>query len=109
MSKSSRNLKALIPFSEILRVQLTGGNEIIAPQFPSRFWILLKLGLPVRYARNFFIRPSEYSIDECSLTICLNNMEVSQLDFICSGYLYERQLKFFRKVKEITTTIIDIS
>ena len=58
-------------------------------------WILLKLGVSIKYARYFRVRLHEYHIEEMHLRINSTNIDMS---FIASGYLLERHISFFEKL-----------
>ncbi|EAZ81446.1 hypothetical protein [Algoriphagus machipongonensis] len=90
------NQRTLIPIhkAEIVKVELIRGTENIEPIPLFPMWILLKMGVSVLYARYFRIYVSEYSIDEMKLKIKTTDHD---MDFIANGYLFEKQLDFFKE------------
>lgn len=93
----SNKLNAIpIHKKELLKINLICGKEIIKPIRFSPMWILLKLGIPMAYARYFRIyRLHEYQINHLKLEI-----ETTQykLNMIANGYTYERQESFFKSL-----------
>ncbi|GGZ94360.1 hypothetical protein [Algibacter mikhailovii] len=79
----------------IVEITLTRGKENINPFFLSPMWILLKLGVSKLRARYFKFWSFEYSIDQMELSIKTTDYE---MDFIANGYLFERQLSFFKNL-----------
>ncbi len=84
-----------IPKESILKITLKRGKENIAPIFLFPMWFLLKLGIPIIYARYFRLRLHEYSIHQMKLHIKTTDYE---MDFITNGYLFEQQVSFFESL-----------
>lgn len=91
------NRQSLIPIQkkEILEMEIIRGNEKVDPFFLSPMWILLKLGLSIRYARYFRLRAHEYSIENMKLNL---DTKYYNFKFIASGYLFESQLNFINSL-----------
>ena len=89
---SNKQTVVLIPKESIVLIKLLRGKEEVTPFLLSPFWFLLKFKVPLKYARYFQIRVSEYSIGEMELEIETKNYH---LRFIQNGYLFERHLAFF--------------
>ena len=91
------NKLTAIPISKesLIEISLIRGNENINPFFLSPMWILLKLGVSKLYARYFRIFLSEYSIGEMKMKL---KTEEYEMEFIANGYLFERQLSFFKSL-----------
>ena len=92
----SNKLTAIpIPEQNIIGITITRGKERIDPFFLSPMWILLKLGVSKLYARYFRLRLHEYSIEQMELNVTTDEYE---MEFIANGYLFERQLSFFKNL-----------
>jgi hypothetical protein len=95
-SNFSNKLIAIpFPKEDIVKITLTRGKENIKPFVLSPLWILLKLNVPIIYARYFRLTLQEYSIEQMKLYLKTNEYEMS---FIANGYLFERQLSFFENL-----------
>ena len=81
--------------SEIEYIKLIRGKESLEPLTLSPMWILLKLGVSKLIARYFRIVLGEYSIDQMKLKIETQNQI---MEFTQNGYIFERQLSFFRSL-----------
>jgi len=81
-----------IPYDSIDHIELIKGEEVINPFPLSPMWILLKLGVPARFARYFMIRLFEYSIDPMILKI-RSGEDMLELD--SHGYNYYGEKKYF--------------
>lgn len=92
---SNKRTFMLIPKNEVLEIKIIRGKEKIDPFFLSPMWILLKLKVPIRYARYFGLRLPEYSIDQMKLSIRTTGFE---MDFISSGYSFEGHLDFLKRL-----------
>ncbi|WP_421750278.1 hypothetical protein [Croceimicrobium sp.] len=82
-----------IPFSEIKKLEIEKGAESIKPipMFP--MWILLKLGLSIRYARYFRLKAWEYTISELKLRLIT---ELYDMSFQSNGYNYIALAQYFK-------------
>lgn len=92
-----------LPSHSIEQITLIKGQEHIKPYPFSPFWILLKIGLPIRYARYFTnFRLNEYRTNETKLIIVTNSL---YFKFITNGYNFENLEAFFlnSKLSEIIT------
>lgn len=90
----SNNLEVIpIKFGSIIKVTLIKGKETVNPSWYSPMTWLLKLGLPLRKARHFRLRASEYSIDQMTLII---QGKGYLLEMITGGWLFESQRDFFK-------------
>ncbi len=86
----------LLPKKEIIEIKLFKGYEFIRPIPLSPFWILLKIGVPLRYARYLkMYYPKEYLIEEMKITMKTSLYEVN---FTGSGYSYESKLSFLKNL-----------
>ncbi len=86
-SKSYNQFSVLA--NEVVSITLIRGKESIDTFYLSPMHLLLKLGLPSRYARHFRIDPSEYSISLTKICIKTNGRQV---ELSTSGFRYERLL-----------------
>lgn len=80
-----------IPEKEIIKIVVTKGEEKISPYVLSPMWILLKAGVPIRYARYFRITVYEYTTDQMTLSVITDKYEMK---FIANGYSFEQQWPF---------------
>jgi hypothetical protein len=103
---SNRQTVLAIKKTDIINVKLTRGKEYLSPIILSPMWILLKLGVSKITARYFKVRLSEYSIDEMKLRIETKNQI---MEFTQNGYIFERQLDFFKSLDLEKELIIDMN
>ncbi|MBV7440271.1 hypothetical protein KRX57_02450 [Weeksellaceae bacterium TAE3-ERU29] len=85
-----------LPIDEIINITLKKGEEKINPRFLSFMWILLKIGVPISFARYFEYRSLEYSIKPTELSISTKKYNMT---FISNGYKFEEQAQFFKSLK----------
>ena len=69
-------------------------------------WIMLKLGISKLIARYFRIVLREYSINEMKLKIETENQI---MEFTQNGYIFERQLSFFKNLNYDEKLIIEMN
>lgn len=93
LSNSIENIP--IRFDSIAKLIVIKGKETVNPSWYSPMSWLLKLGLPLRRARYFRLRLSEYHIDQMTLII---QSEEFLLEMIASGYMFESQRDFFKSL-----------
>ena len=106
-SNLSNKLSSLtIKESEIKYIKLTRGKENIEPLTLSPMWIMLKLGVSKLITRYFRIILGEYSIDEMKLKI---ETETQIMEFTQNGYIFERQMNFFRNLNYGEKLIIEMN
>ena len=89
---SNRTNALPIKNDDIIKVELIRGKEEVNPYLFSPMSILLKLNVPIRYARYFSLRRFEYSISETKLILVLKDLK---LELITNGFDFENQLLFF--------------
>ena len=95
---NSINQTALLPlpFDRDQSIKLGGGEETVKPARFTTFWILLKLGVPLRIARNFNgtrgSRGPEYIVDPTSVSI---ESADGSLQLYSSGYDFLSIKEFF--------------
>lgn len=84
-----------IPESELIKIELIKGEELIRP-FPfSPMWILLKLGVSIFYAKYFRLWSFEYSISQMYLNIFTTKYDIQLTG---NGFMFENQKKFFQSL-----------
>tara|TARA_R110002072_G_C7779864_1_gene519957 strand:- start:131 stop:640 length:510 start_codon:yes stop_codon:yes gene_type:complete len=106
-SNLSNKLGALaIKESKIKYIKLIRGKESVEPLTMSPMWIMLKLGVSKLIARYFRIVLGEYSIDEMKLKIETENQI---MEFTQNGYIFERQLSFFKNLNYGKKLIIEMN
>jgi hypothetical protein len=106
-SNLSNKLSALpIKESEIKYIKLIRGKESVEPLTLSPMWIMLKFGVSKLIARYFKIILGEYSIDEMKLKIETENQI---MEFTQNGYIFERQLSFFKNLNYGEKLIIEMN
>ena len=91
-SKSYNQFSVLA--NEVVSITLIRGKESIDTFYLSPMHLLMKLGLPSRYARHFRIDPSEYSISRTKICIKTNDRQV---ELSTSGFRFERLLHSLKK------------
>jgi len=84
-----------ISYNSITNIELTGGEESINPIPLGPMWILLKLGMHIRFARYFMIRIWEYSVNPIVLKI---QAEDEMLELDANGYNHHRESRYFEEV-----------
>jgi hypothetical protein len=92
--------------SEIKYIKLIRGKERVEPLTLSPMWILLKLGVSKLIARYFKVVLGEYSINEMKLKIETENQI---MEFTQNGYIFERQLSFFKNLNYAEKLIIEMN
>lgn len=85
-----------ILFEDLKSVSLTRGKETVSPYFLSLFWLLLKLGVALKTARYFGYRRREYRIDFMHFNIETDDFNI---DLKANGFIFERQLKFLKRLE----------
>ena len=106
-SNLSNKLSSLtIKESEIKYIKLTRGKESVEPLTLSPMWIMLKLGVSKLIARYFRIILGEYSIDKMKLKIETENQI---MEFTQNGFIFERQMNFFRNLNYGEKLIIEMN
>ena len=106
-SNLSNKLSVLpINKSEIKYIKLIRGKESVKPLTLSPMWIMLKLGISKLIARYFRIVLREYSINEMKLKIETENQI---MEFTQNGYIFERQLSFFKNLNYDEKLIIEMN
>lgn len=106
-SNLSNRISALpIKESEIEYIKLIRGKESVEPLTLSPMWIMLKLGVSKLIARYFRIVLGEYSIDEMKLKIETENQI---MEFTQNGYIFERQLSFFKSLDLGDKLVVDMN
>jgi hypothetical protein len=96
VDESQKTTHIAVDYASIDSIKLEKGEETIAPLWISPFRLLLYLKVPVRYARYFRWRLSEYSIGPLRLKI------FSGEDFIfldSNGYNYESTRNYFKSLR----------
>lgn len=88
-----------LPFDDIQAIKLSGGDENLEPIPYTPCWFLLKLGVPLTIARNFYGRrlpkDSEYTIEPTSLSI---ETEHGSLLLHTSSYDFSSIKEFFNSL-----------
>ncbi len=84
-----------IRYNDIGKIELIRGEESISPYFFSPMKILLKLNVPIRYARYFGLRHSEYQISDTELKIFTKDIKIK---LVTNGFDFENQLPFFESL-----------
>lgn len=82
-----------ILFEDLKSVSLTREKETVSPYFLSLFWLLLKLDVALKTARYFGYKRREYRIDYMHLNIETDDFNI---DLKANGFMFERQLRFFK-------------
>jgi hypothetical protein len=80
--------------NEVASITLVRGKENIDTFYLSPMHLLMRLGLPSRYARHFRIDPSEYSIAQTKIVI---KTKERQVELSTSGFRFERLLHSLKK------------
>ncbi|SIN69938.1 hypothetical protein [Algoriphagus halophilus] len=96
--KNNQSISIPIPFSDISKLELRKGQEIVEPIWLYPMWILLKLGVRIEIARYFRMRVGEYSIDPTVLEIETRDFK---LGLETNGYTFDSQENYFSKFTEI--------
>ena len=90
-----------INYNSITDIELTGGEECINPIPLSPMWLLIKLGMHIRYARYFMIKILEYSVDPIMLKIQAGDQQIV-LD--SNGYNFHGESKYFEHLMKKCAT-----
>jgi len=85
-----------ISFKEIKSEILTRFEETVHPYYLSIFWILLKLGVPLRISRHFANKRREYKIDFMHVVF---KTDAFDIDLKASGFMFGSQLKFIKTLE----------
>lgn len=90
---NNSNKISVIPVNnnDIIKIKLQRGKEKITPSLFSLFNLLIKLNVPIRYARYVAWKKYEYQISETTLLLEFNDVKMK---LITNGYDYENQLSF---------------
>lgn len=90
---NNSNKISVIPVNnnDIIKIKLQRGKEKITPSLFSLFNLLIKLNVPIRYARYVAWKKYEYQITETTLLLEFNDVKMK---LITNGYNYENQLSF---------------
>jgi hypothetical protein len=87
----------------IIEIRIIQDREEVNLRYLSVMRLLLKLAVPLRYARYFKSRLNEYSIDNMQLEFISHKYEFM---FQASGYLFEEHCDFFRNSEQIKKVVI---
>ncbi len=92
-------LNCAIGYNSIKKITINNNEEVNSPFFFSPMWILLRMGVHIRYARYFRIYLDDYYVNRMELTILTDNGSI-KLD--SSGYNYYSIVQFFNQSKLIS-------